>query len=91
MLTVTDAALGRLSDALSQNEPPRNKDDCFRMTISDEQTFSIAVQPPEPGDHTFDREGETVLAVPREISKALSSSILDLGDNGGLVMLPKPS
>lgn len=90
MLTVTEAALGHLSEALSRSEPTETADDCFRMIVTGEQALSLTVQPPESSDHTFDQEGETVLAVPAELSEALSSRILDLGDNGGLVILPKP-
>lgn len=90
MLTVTDAALGHLSDVLSKSDQVEGTD-CFRMVVKNDETIAIAVQAPQSGDRTFEREGSTILAMPEALSEALSEKVLDLGDEGQLVFLPKPS
>lgn len=91
MFEVTDEALGYLSEALSRAESIDADNDCFRMVVTNEDKVALSVQQPESGDHTFEREGSTILAMPEALSEALSERLLDLGDNGELVFLPKPS
>ena len=91
MLEVTDAALKHLGTVLTQSEKIEGTDDCFRLVLQDGDRIGLAVQAPESGDHTFEREGTTVLAIPDSLSKILSERVLDLGEEGQLLFLVKPS
>lgn len=87
MLTVTDAALQHLHSALSQTDAIELA--CFRMTVSGEDSLGLVVQEPENGDRTFECEGATVLATPEPLLDLLAERVLDLDDNGQLVLVPK--
>ena len=92
MLKVTDAALKHLHNALIQAPSvEEGTSDCFRMIVQDDDRIGLAVQSPQSGDHTFERDGATVLALPEALSKKLSERVLDLGDEGQLVFLPRPN
>lgn len=91
MLEVTDAALGHLSRSLANSRAVEGTDYCFRMIVKDDETIGLAIQSPESGDQTFEREGTTILAMPKSLSDVLSERILDLGDEGQLLFLPKPN
>lgn len=90
MLTVTDAALGRLGKALSDSD---NFDDtdCFRLIVKDDDTIALSIQNPQAGDQTFELDGSTILALPVSLAQTLSERVLDVSDQGQLVFLPKPS
>jgi hypothetical protein len=88
MLTVTDAALQHLHSALASAEVVDPA--CFRVTVSGEDTLGLIVQQPESGDQTFECKGETVLATPAPLVDFLSERVLDLDDDGHLVLVPKP-
>jgi Fe-S cluster assembly iron-binding protein IscA len=90
MLEVTNAALEHLRSALSQSHSIDETDECFRLVVQDDK-IGLAVQSPESGDHTFETDGATVLAMPKAVSELLSERVLDLGDEGQLLFLPKPS
>jgi Fe-S cluster assembly iron-binding protein IscA len=87
MLTVTDAALDHLHTALSRVETLEAA--CFRMTVSGENTLGLVVQEPEDGDRTFECKGDTVLATPEPLLDLLAERVLDLDDDGQLVLVPK--
>jgi Fe-S cluster assembly iron-binding protein IscA len=86
MLTVTDAALEHLQHALTRVEAASA---CFRLTINDQDTLGLIVEEPESGDRTYECDGETVLATPEPLVEFLSERILDLDDDGHLVLVPK--
>jgi Fe-S cluster assembly iron-binding protein IscA len=88
MLTVTDAALQHLQHALSRVEAASA---CFRLTVSDQDTLGLIVQQPEAGDRTYECDGETVLATPEPLVEVLAERVLDLDDDGHLVLVPKPA
>lgn len=90
MLEVTNAALTHLRHALSQSQSIDETDECFRLVVQDDK-IGLAVQAPESGDQTFEADGSTVLAMPKAVSELLSERVLDLGDEGQLLFLPKPS
>ena len=90
MLTVTNAALGHLGQALSDSDRVEDRD-CFRMIVTEEQTIGLSIQNPQSGDQTFEHKGTTVLALPEALSATLSERVLDVSDEGQLVFLPKPS
>jgi Fe-S cluster assembly iron-binding protein IscA len=90
MLTVTDSALNHLSSVLTKSERADGPD-CFRLFVKDDQSIAMTLDSPQSGDQTFDCAGSTVLALPESLSAALSEKVLDLGQEGNLVFLPKPS
>ena len=87
MLTVTDAALERLLNALKEVAAVKNT--CFRFTQEGDEGVRLVVQEPESSDKTFELEGETVLAAPESVAGLLSAKVLDLDDDGRLVLLPQ--
>jgi Fe-S cluster assembly iron-binding protein IscA len=90
MLTVTDSALNHLSSVLTKSNRAEGPD-CFRLFVKDDNNIAMTLDSPQSGDQTFDCEGSTVLALPESLSEALSERVLDLGEEGNLVFLPKPS
>lgn len=86
MLTVTDAALQHLHHALARVEAASA---CFRLTIDDQDTLGLIVQEPESSDRTYECEGDTVLATPEPLVEFLAERVLDLDDDGHLVLVPK--
>jgi hypothetical protein len=86
MLTVTDAALQHLHDALS--EANAVEDACFRFTRQAGDAVGLIVQDPESDDQTFECHGDTVLAAPQPLVELLSTKVLDL-DDGRLVLIPQ--
>jgi len=90
MLTVTDSALNHLSSVLTKSNRADGPD-CFRLFVKDDNNIGMTLDSPQSGDQTFDCAGSTVLALPEVLSEALSERVLDLGEEGNLVFLPKPS
>jgi hypothetical protein len=96
MLTVTDAALRHLRDALAQTVQPLSdthagSPTCFRMTVQEPNLVSLHVETPESGDRTFECEGTVVLAMPPSLSGLFSERFLDIDNDGQLVLVPAPS
>lgn len=87
MLTVTDAALQHLHTALVQADAIDPA--CFRLTIRGEDSLGLVVQEPDSGDQTFECNGDTVLATPEPLMEFLSERVLDLDEDGQLVLVPK--
>jgi len=87
MLTVTDAALQHLHTALLRTEAVDPA--CFRLTFRGEDSLGLIVETPESSDQTFECAGETVLATPEPLLEFLSERVLDLDDDGQLVLVPK--
>ena len=87
MLTVTDAALNHLHNALAQSNAVDAA--CFRITVSGEDSLGLIVQEPEASDRTFECQGDTVLATPEPLLDLLSERVLDLDQDGQLVLVPK--
>lgn len=87
MLTVTTAALQQLKTSLSSNESL--EDSCYRFTRRGEAALGLTIQEPESSDQTFECDGETVLATPEPLVDVLSTKVLDVDEDGRLVLLPK--
>lgn len=87
MLTVTDAALHHLHAALSQSDAIAAA--CFRFTRQAEDSLGLIVGEPESGDQTFECEGDTVLAAPEPLVQLLSEKVLDIDENGQLILIPQ--
>ena len=87
MLDVTDAALEHLHRALSGI--PARGPACFRMSVRGQESLSLVIQSAEDDDRKFDYEGTTVLAMPERLLDVLAERVLDLDDDGHLVLVPK--
>jgi hypothetical protein len=87
MLTVTTAALQQLKAALVNREAIEQS--CFRFTRHGESSLGLIIEEPEASDKVFDCDGETVLAMPEPLQDVLSKTVLDVDDDGQLVLLPK--
>ena len=87
MLTVTEAALQHLHAALSRTDTIDSA--CFRITAGSEDSLGLIVETPESGDETFECDGDVVLATPESLIDLLSERVLDLDQDGQLVLLPK--
>jgi Fe-S cluster assembly iron-binding protein IscA len=87
MLTVTDAALQHLHAALTQTEPRDSS--CFRITVGAENSLGLIVQSPATDDKTFECDGDVVLATPKSLDELLAERVLDLDQDGQLVLIPK--
>lgn len=89
MLTVTDAALQHLHTALSGNDALNPT--CFRFTRRDEDSLGLIIEKPDAGDQTYEYDGDTVLATPQPLLDLLSRKVLDIDQDGQLVLVPKPN
>ena len=87
MLTVTADALKQLKSALIHSAAMQET--CFRFTRRDQSSLGLIIQEPEATDRTFDCDGETVLAMPEPLQDLLTEKILDVDDDGQLVLLPR--
>lgn len=87
MLTVTDAALQHLRSALVKADAAAAV--CFRLTVRGSDSLGLIVQEPESDDQTYEYDGDTVLATPEPLSEFLAQRVLDLDDEGQLVLVPK--
>jgi hypothetical protein len=89
MLTVTDAALEHLHAVLSRNDALNPT--CFRFTRRGEDSLGLIVEEPDSGDQTFEYEGDTVLATPKPLLDLLSRKVLDVDQDGQLILVPQPN
>jgi hypothetical protein len=87
MLTVTDAALQHLQSSLARVDTVESS--CFRLTRQEGDTLGLVIQSPESGDRTFECDGDTVLAASENLADILSERVLDIDENGHLVLVPK--
>ena len=88
MLTVTNAALEHLHSALARAGAAEA---CFRFTPTDSDSVGLVVQAPDADDDTFEYDGDTVLAAPQPLAALLSRKVLDIDDEGHLILLPQVS
>jgi len=89
MLTVTDAALQHLHAALPGSDALNPA--CFRFARRDEESLGLILEEPDSGDQTFEYDGDTVLATPQPLLDLLSKKVLDVDQDGQLVLVPKPN
>ena len=87
MLKVTNSALRQLQTALRKNHAVHRT--CFRFRRQGEASIELIIQEPQSTDETFNIDGEPVLAAPKQLVETLSEKILDIDDEGQLVLLPK--
>jgi len=83
MLSVSTPALEQLHSSLSAST---SDDKCFRIVPKDTATLTLKYTEIESGDTTFDFNGRTVLALPRELEPYCADKNLEVNDDGGLVL-----
>lgn len=89
MLTVTDTVLEQFDKAISKasDADADAEDKCLRIVRSENAAgLSLALQPPAPGDTTYDYEGRTVLAVPESYAEFCEDKTLDIDEEGRLTL-----
>ena len=84
MLAVTDAAMLQLHNTLQSATKEDNDSRCFRIVPKDNTHLTLSLAEPAASDTTFEHEGDTVLAVPRELKEFCESKSLVLNDDGKL-------
>jgi hypothetical protein len=83
MLSVTDPALRQLHKSLSVSTDDQK---CFRIMPKDSANLTLKYMDFESGDRTFDFEGRTVLALPKELEPYCMDKNLGINDKGNLVL-----
>lgn len=86
MLTVTETVLKQFDQALTKAGEAEAGDRCLRIVRGEDSNLSLALQPPEPEDTTYDYEGRTVLAVPEVYAEFCADKTLDMNEDGRLVL-----
>jgi hypothetical protein len=87
MLTVTDTVLEQFDKAISKAQDADAEDKCLRIVRSENAAgLSLALQPPAPGDTTYEYEGRTVLAVPESYAEFCADKTLDIDEEGRLTL-----
>lgn len=86
MLTVSETVLKQFDRALEKASEPGGAERCLRMVRGDDANLSLALDTPEPGDTTWEYEGRTVLAVPETCAGFCADKMLDIDDQGRLVL-----
>ncbi len=85
MLTVTDAALEYLADAIGKIDEPKPTDACFRIPM-DGGKLTLTVGSAEAADTTFQHKGVTLLVVSQEVAKRCEERTLDADQLGNLLL-----
>lgn len=81
MLSVSSPALEQLHSSLSASS---NDEKCFRIMPKDAATLTLKYMEIKSDDTTFDFNGRTVLALPKELESYCDDKNLDVNDRGGL-------
>lgn len=84
MLSVTKTALKQLYDSLSAASDADDNAKCFRLMPKDASNLTLSYLEPDAGDRTFEFNGRTVLALPKELESYCSDKKLDVGEHGKL-------
>ena len=91
MLEVTEAAREYLVGRLAGQDPDNA---CFRITPTDEQSYTLEEAGPEPADLIIRHEGRAILALEPEMAGKLDGWVLDVegrpGDDQKLLLMPAP-
>lgn len=84
MLSVSNAAMLQLHNALQSVAGSEEDQRCFRIVPRDEKNLGLSLASPAPTDKTYEFEGATVLAVPKELDGVCDGKSLDVNDDGKL-------
>lgn len=86
MLTVTEPVLKQFDRALAKADETGGGERCLRLVRGHDSNLSLSLETPEPGDTTYEYEGRTVLAVPEEHAGFCADKMLDMDEQGRLVL-----
>ena len=86
MLTVTEPVLKQFDRALSRADETGAGSRCLRLVRGHDASLSLTLETPEPGDTTYEYEGRTVLAVPEACAGFCADKMLDMDEQGRLVL-----
>lgn len=84
MLSVTNAAMQQLNTTLKSVYGSNKADKCFRIVPMDETSMTLSLSEPAVTDQTFEFDGNTVLALPKELQSYCEDKRLDVNDDGKL-------
>ena len=84
MLAVTNAAISHLHDSLKAIENSDAEGKCFRIVPRNGANLGLSLAEPEPTDKKYEHEGETVLALPKELQPGCAGRTLIVNDDGKL-------
>lgn len=81
MLSVSTPALQQLHSSLMAST---DADKCFRLMPKDAANLTLKYMELQEDDRTFEFDGRTVLAVPKELETFCTDKVLDVNDEGRL-------
>jgi hypothetical protein len=81
MLSVSTPALQQLHSSLMASTDP---DKCFRIIPKDAANLTLKYMELQEDDRTFEFDGRTVLALPKELEPICANKLLDINDRGAL-------
>lgn len=81
MLSVNTPALQQLHSSLMASIEP---DKCFRIVPKDSANLTLRYMELQVDDRTFEFDGRTVLALPKELEPLCANKVLDVNDEGVL-------
>lgn len=81
MLSVSNPALEQLHTSLQVSD---NAEKCFRIVPKDARSLTLEYMEFEDSDETFEFNGRTVLALPKELQPFCADKELDVNDTGSL-------
>lgn len=84
MLTVSNAAMTQLHNSLKSVSDTDTHGKCFRIIPRGEAQLALSFAEPAATDKKFEHDGETVLAVPKELQESCAGKTLDVNDDGKL-------
>ena len=86
MLTITEAALQRLADAIRRVNGTDPDDACFRLSLDEEGNLALAVDVPSPDDRMFQHNESTVVVVSGGLAERFAGRTLDVNAAGDFVL-----
>lgn len=87
MLSVTDAAMEQLNTSLKSVYGSDKIEKCFRIIPMDESSMTLSLSEPAPTDATFEYDGNTILALPKELQPLCADKRLDINEEGKLELV----
>lgn len=87
MLSVSNAAMEQLNTSLKTVFGSDKMEKCFRIVPMDESSMTLSLSEPAATDETFEYDGNTVLALPKELQPFCADKRLDVNDDGKLELV----
>jgi hypothetical protein len=85
-LTVTDAVLSKLAQAMQATGENGAGGPCYRFELDDEGNPQLQVAEPAASDKIYTFDGRHVLAIPPEFASAYAGNTLDINDAGDFLI-----